>query len=112
MIFYLNSRIRWPFYKDDSFCDYFYKHWILSEHKNFEIQISKGGDDLFEFGFRLSPFGGEDHAGFEFHIGLFRRMFMITFYDCRHWNYDKQRWYTDEEARLEAEEYAQEQKGK
>lgn len=38
-----------------------------------------------------------DHAGFNFNIGLFGRDILFTVYDCRHWNYEKDRWHNQGE---------------
>lgn len=34
----------------------------------------------------------QDHAGFDFEIGLFGYCFHFTFYDNRHWDYEKGTW--------------------
>ena len=101
---YFNIKIQNPwFYPKDDFKSTNYLCWDkkLTNNKNFEIQISKFEPHelfLFKVDFR---FWGSDHQGPSFEIDLFGYLFNIQIYDRRHWNWDEDRWQTDEEAKIE-----------
>jgi hypothetical protein len=59
------------------------------KNKYWEVQVIKN-DNWFriEFSFTIR----EDHAGTNFELGLFGYEIHFTFYDNRHWNYEKGRW--------------------
>jgi hypothetical protein len=40
----------------------------------------------------------KDHAGWNFEIGLFGGIFVLSYYDTRHWDYENNCWevYNDE----------------
>lgn len=59
----------------------------ITTNKTFEIGLSKNSS-LIEFGFGITSFK-QDHAGFNFDIGLFGYHFEITFYDNRHYDQRK-----------------------
>lgn len=88
--------IDWPYFKEMETKDYFFKDKKISEHKNLEIQISKMGDTVLGFEFRLNPVG-QDHGGISIQLELWRRFFCIQIYDSRHWNYEEKRWYRSDE---------------
>lgn len=48
----------------------------------------------------------QDHAGISFNLELPFIEFEAQIYDCRHWNYKKDRWYLpgEEQAELQGEE--------
>lgn len=100
---YFGFNLSWPFKYDPHYQkNYFNKVWNVAKHKAFEIQISRMGDDI--IGAHLNLTFKQDHAGLAFDLYLFRRVFMINFYDTRHWNYDKDRW-VDYKNPEEIEEY-------
>jgi hypothetical protein len=89
--------------------DYYWKDVRLSSNKNFEIQISKfQADNLLDIAIDLQ-WWGRDHAGPELDINVFGYMFNVKIYDSRHWNYDENRWMTDEEAKAEMDEWERSQ---
>lgn len=63
------------------------KNWNVSKNKNLEIEFIwlKKLDTIFKFLILWTITG--DHAGFSFHVVLFKLDFNIHFYDCRHWDY-------------------------
>ena len=66
------------------------------KHKCWEVQVIKNDNWLrFEFGVTTR----QDHAGCNLELGLFGWETHFTFYDNRHWNYEKCRWmlYNEEE---------------
>lgn len=87
---YIATYLRWPWFKEISSKDYFYKYWSVTKNKTLEVQVSRGGDDLIGGSFRIGI--REDHAGLSFDISLFRRFISISFQDNRHWNHEKNRY--------------------
>lgn len=78
------------------------KDWWLSTNKALEIQLDLDKvDSLFRI--RLDIRRKGDYAGIDFELELFEKLYFgINFYDCRHWNYKKNRWYLPgEEAKEE-----------
>lgn len=112
MIF-LKFKIDNPWFKpnkDFATTDYYCKDVKLSQHKNFEIQISRFEQSrLLDITIDLR-WWGQDHQGPEFDFNLFGFMFNVKIYDSRHWNYEKHRWMTDEEALAEEAEWLADQK--
>ena len=63
------------------------------EHKYFELQLTSfPAFELVDFSLNTHWYG-EDHAGFKFRLSILGFYFGLDFYDSRHWNYDKGRWY-------------------
>ncbi len=108
---YFKFRIANPWFKsneDQQNRDYYWKDIKLSKNKNFEIQISKfEADDLLDIGVDLQ-WWGKDHAGPELDLNFFGYMFNVKIYDSRHWNYEKNRWQTEDEAKTDLEEWLKE----
>lgn len=73
----------------------------ISENKYVEVEVWKDSSviNYFDFVFRWSRKG--DHAGIVFSVGLLRNCFSSTFYDSRHWNWDENRWYEEDEEAFE-----------
>lgn len=100
--------ISWPWPKE---CDKDQKDYIeidrpISENKNFSMQLSKWSNFHTIFAIRFDTnWTGEDHGGIRLTIEAYRYFFDIAIYDKRHWNWDTGKWYTDEEARAEYEEW-------
>jgi len=63
--------------------------WKVSKHKAIELEILKS-TDIIDFHFSVTH--RQDHAGFDFEIGLLGYNVHFIFYDGRHWNYTLQRW--------------------
>jgi hypothetical protein len=94
--------ISWPWSNSTRQVDYIEKTWKITKNKSLEIQFSKLGNTLVGVSFHwLSRC---DHAGVMLDMSLFGYLFMIHFYDNRHWNYKKGRYvnYDDPE---EVEKY-------
>lgn len=88
--------------------DFFYKDGSFTRHKHWEVQVSRWApDSLAEIDIDLR-WRGSDHAGPSIEIELFGFMLAAKIYDSRHWNHDAGRWYTEEEARAEYEEWQKE----
>ena len=86
---YLNLNLRlpswWERYKSINSW-----HWQTPfKHKHIELQIIENCNLLrFEFEFTVK----QDHAGVNLELGLFGYEVHCTFYDDRHWNYEKNCW--------------------
>ena len=64
----------------------------LTEHKSFELQISRWSPDLI-LNFNIdTQWYGRDHGGIEFSIELFGYYFAAKIYDDRHWDYEEHCW--------------------
>ena len=86
----LNIRfeLRNPFDRWDYFINFGWIGGMLTKYKRWELEHSYYSPMLFDFETRLST--REDHAGFEFGIGIFGYGIHFLTYDTRHWNdYDK-----------------------
>ena len=85
--------------------DYFYWDKAITKNKAFSIQISRFRNffTLIELEFRVSRC--QDHAGVRLNFALLGLSFMFEFYDIRHWNYYEHRFMTEEEARMELEDW-------
>jgi hypothetical protein len=96
--------IIWPWFNDDAkyYKEYFYESWKVSKNKSLEIQIDRGGKTL--IGFDLGISTRCDHGGIMIGLDLFRRQFILTFSDNRHWNEDKGRYLNYDDPK-EIEEY-------
>lgn len=76
--------------------DYFYKNGHFFGHKNWDLQISKMGNQLIGFEFSFHP-SCRDHAGLKIEFALFKHVIILDISDNRHWNYDEGRWCLPEE---------------
>lgn len=63
----------------------------ITKNKHLELQLYRYSWYLLELKIDLS-WSGSDHAGPEFHLGLFGFHFRTKLYDSRHWDYDKNSW--------------------
>jgi len=66
--------------------------WVkVSKNKNIEVEILYQKEwDWFVFSFEITR--KCDHAGVSFELEIIGISFQISFYDSRHWNYDKNTW--------------------
>lgn len=56
-------------------------------NKFWEVQMAKFSDgEIFDF--RISYTTNCDHAGFKFHFEVLGIFVTLQVYDCRHWDYD------------------------
>jgi hypothetical protein len=109
---YFRFSIDWPWSKHlGGQKDYYNRTWKVSENKSFEIQFTKWGsmNELFEVVIDTGWIGS-DHAGLKFQLTIGPLFLSLDLYDNRHWNYDTNAWYTDEEAKAEMEEWEAERK--
>ena len=67
----------------------------LTKNKNLEIEGLSWQDDIFAFIFSISS--KQDHAGLRLELCLLTLRLGISVYDSRHWNYTKDRWYSQDE---------------
>lgn len=105
----INFSLRWPKKFSTEGRDYFYKEWILTKNKSFEIQITNWNKgDIFDIGFDWTM--RRDHAGVMFSLTILDYGIILNFYDIRHWNYDTGRWQTKEEAEEEYREWMENKK--
>jgi len=74
----------------------------ISKTKNFDFEITYHSLTIIEFEFDIS-LGGRDHAGIDLFIGLFGLGLHLGIPDSRHWNYEFERWETEEEAKIWSE---------
>jgi hypothetical protein len=70
--------------------NYFANAWLVTKNKCLEVNVSRGGSELLEFGFSWNM--RTDHAGIRIVLGLFYRFIHVNFYDIRHWNDEKGRY--------------------
>ena len=75
------------------------KTWVGDtpwKHKHWEVQTMKV-PELFRIEFNWTV--REDHAGVNLELGLFGYQIDFSFYDSRHWDYEKNCWeiYKDDE---------------
>ena len=65
------------------------KNFILSKFKNIEFQLDIGwlfNSCIYPFNISLELRRKQDHPGWQFQFGMFCMFnFMMTFYDCRHY---------------------------
>jgi hypothetical protein len=87
---HFNIMLRNPWVKQD-FKTLFYKDKLFPDRKAGEIQLSYYRHSLFEFNFDLSF--NCDHAGLTVAVGVFGLSLNMMFYDTRHWDDDKGKWY-------------------
>ena len=90
-MFYFNTYFNYNFWGHTYSPSIYCKDIRLSEHKNLEIEFLKENKII---GFYIDiTFSHEDHAGPEFEFQLLGFGITFNFYDCRHWDYDKDQWY-------------------
>jgi len=84
----LNIRIELqsPFDRWDYFTNFGWISGMLTKYTAWELEHSYYSPMLFDCELRLSV--REDHAGFEFGIGILGYGIHFLIYDTRHWNYD------------------------
>jgi hypothetical protein len=63
----------------------------LFANKFWEVQVMKS-DDIVAFDLRITT--RTDHAGIDLWLGLLGYAVNLKFYDNRHWDYEKDIWYT------------------
>ena len=68
---------------------YFCKNYEISKNKSLEIELVRGNS---LFGLNLMWTLRGHHAGVHFNLSLLTYNFSISFYDVRHWNYEKNIW--------------------
>lgn len=87
--------------------------WAPNISSNFEISFETAYYpllviNLFElFKFEVSNSKEEDHAGFRMNIRILGIDIDLNHTDCRHWNYEEDRWETQEDIDQQNEEYQQ-----
>lgn len=59
------------------------------KNKYWEVQVIKN-DNLLRIEFEFTA--KQDHAGVNLELGLFGYEIHFTFYDNRHWNYERSEW--------------------
>lgn len=91
MIFF-NFRISNPF-SSDKFRSISNKNWLVFNNKSIEVEAYNTSKVVFEFSFEFS-WRGSDHAGSQLDLVILGYGFSISFRDTRHWNYDKNCWYS------------------
>ena len=62
----------------------------VATNKAWELEIISDRSNLLHIEFGLSF--REDHAGLRLELGLLGFVVLFKFYDCRHWDYDKNQW--------------------
>lgn len=82
--------------------------WQLTKNKFFELQVTLTKPKFLAFSVDFS-FRGRDHAGLQLDCDLIFVYIGLNFFDHRHWNYEEDRWNTEEDDRLENEEWEKEQ---
>ena len=84
----LNIRIELqsPFDRWDYFTNFGWISGMLTKYTAWELEHSYYSPMLFDCELRLSV--REDHAGFEFGIGILGYGIHFLIYDTRHWNYE------------------------
>lgn len=81
------------------------KTFKISKHKFLEFQFDLGwkfntADSPFRLSFEIKQ--KTDHAGWDFNFGMFCLFnFIVSFYDSRHWNYEKERFFLPNEEKAE-----------
>lgn len=68
---------------------------VFNKALEIEVEYSKVAWQLFHIGFSLSLKG--DHCGPSFDLSILGFEFNIQIYDCRHWNWEANRFYTEGE---------------
>jgi hypothetical protein len=88
----LNIRIELqnPFDRWDYFTNFGCVKGMLTKYTAWELEHSYYSPMLFDCELRLST--REDHAGFEFGIGIFGYGIHFLIYDTRHWNTETKQW--------------------
>lgn len=74
-------------------------------NKSLEIEGGWGNSRGVSFGGKFDSRG--DHAGLRFWLDVYKLYFGLSLTDCRHWNWDENRWYKRGEE-LEFEGYPHE----
>lgn len=72
----------------------FTTHYKISQFKQIEIQLMCDTTVILKFSFDWKR--AVDHAGFEFSIGICFLELILNFQDCRHWDYNANRWLSNE----------------
>jgi len=86
-IFSLRTQIHLPF---DHFKNLGCISGQLSKHTAWELEHTYYSGSLLDIDTSLST--REDHAGFDFTLGLFGYGVNFRIYDTRHWNYETNKW--------------------
>lgn len=69
-------------------------YFKITKHKGIEFQLELLGDMPEWIIIELRSMTKQDHPGLRFEISLLKLFtFIIHFYDCRHWNYEENRFY-------------------
>jgi len=90
--------IGWPF--GQGFENLYTKDFPLTQNKNFELNLYKT-PVLIEARFDWDH--ANDHAGATLWFGLLGYNLELKIFDKRHWNYDAERWMTEEDCAKEME---------
>jgi hypothetical protein len=85
-----------------TFKSLFCKTFSLTENKSLEVESFWQPSTIIVIDLHRVKY---DHAGFYFEFGLLGLSLSLNFYDRRHWNWDEDRFMTDEEIAAENEYY-------
>lgn len=86
--------------------DYVVCDWKVMENKSIELQISKFSQALDLLNIRFGTnFTGEDHAGPNLEITVWKFFFAVKLYDHRHWDYDANDWESETAETAENREF-------
>jgi len=72
-----------------------YKNWRFAKHSAADIQIECDWSCLFEIEFQINR--RTSHSGLQLSVGLLKHWISFNWYDTRHWNDHKNRYYNDDD---------------
>ncbi len=67
------------------------KTFKITKNKFFELEAQQFEEHAY-FSFRFLWTRKCDHAGLELSLEIWSLYFSLLIYDCRHWDYDKDKW--------------------
>lgn len=85
---YFNFNLSNPF--SDRWANVCDKSWLLGKHKGAEVQVVKD-NNVINIAFRFTT--RTDHAGAVLELGLLGYSIYLQYYDTRHWDDEKGRYY-------------------
>jgi hypothetical protein len=89
---YWNSRVIFTAQKNPKQCSLSFG---ITENKQLAISAIANYTTRTVFHFDITFTRKTDHAGIRLNLDLFGFAIELELYDCRHWNYQKNRWTTD-----------------
>lgn len=96
----INLELTNPYVNQNFFKSLYSPEYLVSKNKFLSFEVCYEPECIAKLHLSLI-WRGKDHAGPEITIGFIGITFMLALFDRRHWNYEENRWYKENEEYFE-----------